>query len=106
MGLGNMLEQVQKMQKEMAKLQEEAAKKTVEVTSGGGMVKVVANGKNEILSLTIEPEVIKSEDKQMLEDLVKAGVNEAISASQKMVAEEMNKITAGLGPLSSMLKGG
>ena len=94
-GMGNMLKQAQKMQTEMKKIQEGLAQKTVEASSGGGMVKVVANGKQEIISIQIEPEVLK-EDKSMVEDLVTAAVNEAICESQKMVQNEMGRLTGGL----------
>jgi nucleoid-associated protein EbfC len=102
-GMQGMLKQAQKMQEDMLRLQEEAGKKTVEASAGGGMVKVVANGKNEILSITIDPEVLKMNDQEMLQDLVRAGVNEALTAAKQMVQEEMKKLTAGLGPLGSML---
>lgn len=86
-------------------LQESLAKQTVEVTSGAGMVKVTANGKLEVLSIWIDPELLLRQDTQMLQDLIVAGVNEAIRAAQRMVAEAMGKLTADLGPLGSMLKG-
>src|SRR5690606_13377305 len=104
-GLGEIMQQAQKMRSEMERMQRELANKTVEATVGGGMVRVVANGKQEILSVTIEPEVIKMEDKDMLQDLVKAGVNEALRSSQQMAQEEMGKLTGGLGPLMDMFKG-
>ena len=77
-------------------LQAEAAKKTVEATAGGGMVTVVANGKQELVSIKIDREVINPEDAQMLEDLVLAATNEALRKSKEMVQSEMGKITAGL----------
>jgi nucleoid-associated protein EbfC len=104
-GLGDLLQQAQKMREDFKNLQEAMAKRTVEATAGGGMVKVVANGKQQIISLTIEPELLKLKDAIMLQDLVVAGVNQAIKASQEMVSEEMGKLTGGLGPLASMLKG-
>ncbi|MDS1030501.1 YbaB/EbfC family nucleoid-associated protein [Bacillota bacterium LX-D] len=99
MGFGNMnkmMKQAQKMQADMAKLQEELGNKLVEATSGGGMVQVTANGKQEITKLTIKPEAVDPEDVEMLEDLVIAAVNEALRKSQEMVAGEMQKITGGL----------
>lgn len=99
MGFGNMskmMKQVQKMQADMAKLQEELGTKTVEATSGGGVVQVTANGKQEILSIKIKPEAVDPDDVEMLEDLITAAVNEAIRKSQEMVAQEMSKITGGL----------
>jgi hypothetical protein len=95
-GMGKMLKQAQKLQSNMAKLQEEMAEKTVEATAGGGMVKVVANGKHQILSIQIEKEVVDPEDAEMLQDLIIAAVNEALEKSQEMVSVEMNKLTGGL----------
>ena len=95
-GLGDLMRKAQQMQAKMAELQEEMAKRTVEATAGGGMVKVVANGRQEILSIKIEPEVIKSEDVEMVEDLVVAGVNEALRKVQEMTKEEMSKLTGGI----------
>lgn len=99
MGMGNMgkmMKQVQKMQADMAKMQEEVATKTVEATAGGGAVKVVANGKQQIMSIEIKPEVVDPEDVEMLQDLIVAATNEAVRKSQEMVAQEMGKITGGL----------
>ncbi len=95
-GMGKMLKQAQKLQSNMAKLQEEMAEKTVEATAGGGMVKVVANGKHQILSIQIEKEVVDPEDVEMLQDLIIAAVNETLEKSQEMVSSEMNKLTGGL----------
>lgn len=103
-GLGDFVQQATRVREEMTRMQENLAKRTVEVSSGGGMVRVVANGKQQILSLTIEPQVFDGGDRQMLQDLVVAGVNQAIHASQEMVKEEMGKM-ADLGPLSAMLRG-
>jgi len=99
MGMGNMqkmMKQVQKMQSDMARLQEELATREVEASSGGGMVTVVANGKQDVISIKINPEAVDPEDVEMLEDLVLAAVKEALRKSQDMVAEEMNKITGGM----------
>ncbi len=95
-GLGNILKQAQQMHAKIAELQEEMAKKTVEATAGGGMVTVVINGKQEVVSVRIDPEVVSREDIEMLQDLIAAAVNEAIRKSQEMMAEEMKKITGGL----------
>ena len=95
-GMGNMMKQAQKLQSKMLKLQEEMAEKTVETTSGGGMVRVVANGKQQLVSIQIEKEVIDPDDVEMLQDLVLAAVNEAMQKSQEMVAGEMSKLTGGL----------
>jgi DNA-binding YbaB/EbfC family protein len=72
------------------------AEKTVETTAGGGMVKVVANGKQQIVSLQIEKEVVDPEDVEMLQDLILAAVNDALTKSQDMVSAEMSKLTGGL----------
>ncbi len=95
-GMGNMMKQAQQLQAKMMKLQEELADKTVESSSGGGMVKVTANGRQQIVSIQIENEVVDPEDVDMLQDLVLAAVNEALTKSQEMVAAEMSKLTGGL----------
>ncbi|NVM23500.1 MAG: YbaB/EbfC family nucleoid-associated protein [Desulfobacterales bacterium] len=94
-GMGNMLKQAQKLQSKIFKLQEEMGERTVETTVGGGMVKAVANGKQELVSIKIEPEVIDPGDVQMLEDMVVAAVNDALKKAQEMVSEEMTKLTGG-----------
>ena len=95
-GLGQMMKQAQKMQAKIMKIQEEMAERSVEASAGGGMVTVTANGKQEILSIRIEPEVVDPEDVEMLQDLVAAAVNEALKKAQEMVAEEMAKVTGGM----------
>ena len=95
-GLGQMMKQAQKMQAKIMKIQEEMGERSVEASSGGGMVMVTANGKQEILSIRIEPEVVDPEDVEMLQDLVAAAVNEALKKAQEMVAEEMAKVTGGM----------
>jgi DNA-binding YbaB/EbfC family protein len=95
-GLGNILKQAQQMHTKIAQLQEEMATKTVEGSSGGGMVNILMNGKQEILSVRIDPEVVNREDIEMLQDLMTAAVNEAIRKSHEMMQEEMKKITGGL----------
>ncbi len=94
--LGNIMKQAQKMQAQMAKIQEEMSQKTVEATSGGGMVAVKVNGRQEFISVKIDPEVVTSDDVEMLEDLVLAAVNEGLRKSQAMMSEEMSKVTGGL----------
>jgi hypothetical protein len=94
--LGSIMKQAQKIQAQMAKMQEELSSRTVEASAGGGMISVVANGKQEVISIRIEPEVIDASDREMLQDLVVAAVNEALRKSQEMVSEEMKKITGGL----------
>jgi len=95
-GMGNMMKQAQKLQAKMLRLQEELAEKTIESTAGGGMVKVVANGKQQIMSIQIEKEVVDPDDVDMLQDLVMAAVNDALTKSQEMVSAEMAKLTGGL----------
>jgi DNA-binding YbaB/EbfC family protein len=90
------LRQAQQMQERLARLQEELAGKTVEASAGGGMVTVVVNGRQEVVSVRIEKEVVSPEDVDLLQDLVAGAVNEAISRSRKMMAEEMAKITGGM----------
>ena len=95
-GFGNMMKQAQKLQEQMMALQEEVGKKKVEATAGGGMVTVEANGKQEIVSIKLDPEVVSKDDVQMLEDLVLAACNEALRKSRELVQQEMGKITGGL----------
>lgn len=95
-GLGDLVRQAQKLQAEMAKIQEEMAAKTVEGSAGGGMVTVVVNGRQEIIRVKIDREVIDPNDIEMLQDLVVAAVNDALKKSQEMVSSEMSKITGGL----------
>jgi DNA-binding YbaB/EbfC family protein len=94
--MGNLMKQAQKLQSKMLKMQEELADKTVETAAGGGMVKVVANGRQQILSIEIEKEVIDPDDVEMLQDLVLSAVNDALVKSQEMVSEEMGKLTGGM----------
>jgi len=102
--MNSILQQAQKVQSKMESVQKELANLEVEGSSGGGMVSVKANGKQEILSIKIEPEVL-SEDIEMLEDLVLAAVNQALSRAQKEAAEQMQKATGGmLGNLPGGLK--
>ena len=93
--MNSMMKQAQKLQKKMLKTQEELAKKTVEASSGGGMVKVVATGAQKIQSIVLEKEIIDPEDIEMLQDLILAAVNDALNKSQEMVSAEMGKLTGG-----------
>ncbi|MDD8019490.1 MAG: YbaB/EbfC family nucleoid-associated protein [Bacteroidota bacterium] len=100
-GLGDMqgmMKQVQEMQQKMQKVQEELAGKSITAESGAGMVKVTANGKQQILQIKIEKDVINPNDAELLEDLIVAGVNKALEASQKMAQEEIKKVTSGILP--------
>ena len=95
-GMGNILKQAKVMQDKMADIQNELANKTIEFASGGGMVNVTINGRQEIVSIRVDPSVINPNDVEMLQDLIAAAVNGAIKRSQEMMSEEMGKITAGL----------
>lgn len=95
-GMGNMMKQAQKLQSKMLKMQEELADKTVETTAGGGMISVTANGRQQIVSITIDKEVVDPDDVEMLQDLVLAAVNDALAKAQDMVAAEMGKLTGGM----------
>jgi DNA-binding YbaB/EbfC family protein len=92
----DMMRQAQRLQSKMSKLQEELASRQVEASAGGGMVKAVVNGKPELVSVTIEKDVVDPEDIEMLQDLVVAAVNEALTRSKEMVEGEMGKLTGGL----------
>ncbi len=94
--MGNLLKQAQQLQSKMARLQEELEEKTVEASSGGGMVTAVVNGRQEILSINIEPEVINPDDQEMLQDLILAAINDGLAKARNMVNEEMGKLTGGL----------
>ncbi len=93
---GDMMRQAQALQEKLARLQEEAGKKTVEATAGGGMVTVVANGKQEIVSIKIDPEVVNPGEVDMLQDLILAAVNEARRKAQELMAEQMKALTGGI----------
>lgn len=94
--MGQIMKQAQQFQAKMAKIQEELADKTVEASAGGGMVTVVVNGKQEIVSIRIDPEVIDPEDVEMLQDLIMAAVNDGLARAKDMANEEMGKLTKGL----------
>jgi nucleoid-associated protein EbfC len=96
--MGGMMKQVQKMQEKMAQVQAELERKSVVAEAGGGMIKVTANGRQQLTRIQIEKEVINPDDPEMLEDLIVAAVNKALDDSQKMAQEEMSKATSGLLP--------
>ncbi len=95
-GMNDLLRQAQVMQNKMAKIQEELAEKTVEGSSGGGMIKVVCTGKQEIKSVSIDKSVIDPEDPDMLQDLVLAAVNESLRLSRELAEKEMAAVTGGI----------
>jgi len=95
-GLGNLMKQAQMMQKKMAQMQQELETKEAEASAGGGMVTARVNGKQKLLALTIEPDVVDANDVEMLQDLIVAAVNEAIKKSQEMIQAEMGKLTGGM----------
>jgi len=95
-GFGNIMKEAQKLQQQMERIQAEAAQKKVEATAGGGMVTVEANGKQELVSIKIDPEVVSRDDVQMLEDLVLAASNEALRKARDMMQQELGKLTGGL----------
>ena len=95
-GFGNIMKEAQKLQAQMAAMQEEVAKKKVDATAGGGMVTVEANGKQELTAIKIDPEVVNKDDVSMLEDLVLAACNEALRKSRELVQQELGKLTGGL----------
>ena len=95
-GFNQILQQAKKMQDRLVKLQEEMGDKTVEAQSGGGMVSCVVNGRQEVVSLKISPEVLEEKDNELLEDLIVAAINEGLNRSREMVQEEMSKVTGGM----------
>jgi DNA-binding YbaB/EbfC family protein len=92
----SMMKQAQKLQAKMMEMQAELANRTVSAQAGGGMVEAVVNGKQELLNLRIDPEVVVAEDVEMLQDLIMAAVNEALNRSREMMAQEMSKLTGGM----------
>ena len=94
-GMGNLLKQAQEMQTRMAKIQEELGQKTVEGSAGGGMVQVTVNGQFNLVAVKIEPSVINGSEKEMLEDLILAAVNDGTRKARELVSTEMSKLTGG-----------
>lgn len=95
-GMGELMKQMQAMQARMEQMQEELADKKIEASSGGGMVKVVANGKQEILEIKIDPEVVNPDDIEMLEELILAAVNQAREKASELQMEGLSGLTGGL----------
>jgi hypothetical protein len=100
-----LMAQMQKMQEDMAKAQEELKDETITVTSGGGAVSVVINGHQRVESITVNPELLDPEDVELLQDMLVAAVNSAIEQSQAISAERMEGITGGMGDINSLLGG-
>ncbi|MFW6030068.1 MAG: YbaB/EbfC family nucleoid-associated protein [Halanaerobiales bacterium] len=96
MNMNKLMKQAKEMQAKMSKMQNELEEKTVETTAGGGAVKVVVNGKQEVLDLEIDPDAVDPEDVEMLEDMILAAVNEGMRKVQDMVDEKMGKVTGGM----------
>ena len=94
--MGNMLKQAQAMQERLGKIQAEAANKVVEASAGGGMVTVSVTGAMQVTKVTIDPEVLKSEDQEMLQDLLVAATNEALRKAKDLMSEEMKSLTGGI----------
>lgn len=95
-GMSKMMKQLQKAQAEMSRLQEDLAQRTVDSSSGGGAVRVTANGQKQLVSLQIDPEAIDPDNREMLEDMIIAAVNEAFNRVDEMVSSEMQKVTGGM----------
>jgi nucleoid-associated protein EbfC len=95
-GFGQIMQQAKKMQEKLVKIQEEVGEKTVEAQSGGGMVTCVVNGRQEIISIKIADEIWAEKDKELLEDLILAAVNDGLDRSKEMMQEEMSKVTGGM----------
>lgn len=94
--LSGMMKQAQKLQAKMMAMQAELGDRTVSAQAGGGMVEAVINGRQELLTLRIDPEVVVAEDVEMLQDLIQAAINEALNRSREMMANEMSKLTGGM----------
>lgn len=95
-GMGSILKQAQKFQEDIARVQGELAEKSVEGSAGGGVVVATVNGRMEVLSVKIEPEVVDPDDSAMLEDLTMAAVNDALKKARELAAAELTKITGGI----------
>jgi len=104
-GMQGMLKQIQQMQKDMEKVQNELANKTCTEESGGGIVKATVNGKKELLSVSIDNEILTSGDKEMLEDLIVAAVNKALNSAGKMAEDDLGNVTKGMIPPGFNLPG-
>jgi len=97
-GMQGMLKQIQKMQQDMEKVQQDLGNKSITEESGGGMVKATVNGKKEVISITIDNEILSSGDKEMIEDLIVAAVNKALTSAGKLAEDELASVTKGMMP--------
>ena len=95
--IGGLFRQAQQLQEKLTSVQEELGSRTTEASAGGGMVTATVNGKLEVIGVRIEPSLLDSKDIEMIQDLVVAAVNEGIRSAQRLVADEMGKVTGGLG---------
>ena len=95
-GINNLMKMAQQAQSKILKLQEELADRVTEASAGGGMVVATVNGRQQLVSIKVAPEVLEDKDVEMLQDLIVAAVNEALKKSQEMMTAEMQKITGGL----------
>ena len=104
-GLNQLLKQAQQFQQKLEKVQEELAELTVEGSAGGGMVRVVANGRQQVLEVHIDPEVVDPEDVEMLEDMILAAVSQALDKAQELAASKMSEVSGGMLPGGMKLPG-
>ena len=98
----NLLKQAQRIQSQVTKMQAELGQRRIEASSGGGMVTAVVNGRQELIALHIDPQVVDPNDVEILEDLIVAAVSEALGRASEMASEEMKKLTGGL-PITDLL---
>jgi len=96
-GFGDLMKQAQRLKAEMDRIQAEAATKTAEGSAGGGMVTAVANGKGDLLAIKIDPEAMQGDDLEMLQDLVTAAANDALRKARELVAQDVARVTGGMG---------
>ena len=103
MGMGNLQRMAQQMQQEMERIQAELAETEVEGSAGGGVVRAVVTGKQSLVSVTIDPSAVDTDDVEMLQDLVTAAVNEALDASRRVAEQKMGALTSMTGGLGGLL---
>ena len=96
-GIGKLMKQAQKMQQEVARIQEELAQREIESTAGGGAIKILVTGDKKVKRIVLEEDLLSSDNKEMLEDLLIAGINQALEEAEKVASEEMAKVTQGMG---------